>query len=68
MWCFDIPRCLGDVIVRVVASCDVVTCGFESNLSQIKDYAIAMFCFSAKHTLLTKIGQYEHRLDGSESR
>ena len=68
MWCFDIPRCLSDLIVRVVASGDVVTCGFDPNFSQTKDYAIAMFCFSAKHTLFTKIGQYEQRLVGSESK
>jgi hypothetical protein len=44
---------VGGVLVGVLAS-SAVDRGFEPRSGQIKDYAIAICCFSAKHKILRR--------------
>ena len=44
---------IGGVVVSVLAS-SMVDRGFEPRSGQTKDITIAMFCFSAKHTALSR--------------
>jgi hypothetical protein len=44
-------NCIGGVMVSILASSEV-DCGFQSLLSQTKDYKIGICCFSAKHATI----------------
>ena len=49
-------NCIGGVMVSVLAS-SAVNRGFEPRSGLTKDYAIAVCCFSAKHTSLRRMSK-----------